>query len=266
MFRNLSRHFGSITDTRVVTDPWGLEPPLKLEILRENHPEWVAWKNDNGFSGEEYQRDLLRAQVKTRVDQPGRTAGKRGVRARARAMDQVIDQVVDGMVTRIKAAAVDTSALEKLKEGLAAIAIKRVLSGLVEAEATCAACGKVFVPERGDAPCPGCKASEWTLGTERTIEDSIDARRRLLSNPVDREGLQLWVPATHVVQKSNERTGEIEEIEEDMPFGGQAVGDAIASWLMSEMEDQEAFRQRMVEAGTKNSEPALASSPASGKP
>lgn len=261
MFRNISNHFGGITDVRVATDPWGLDPPLEVEILRADHPDWVEWKKQNGFTGEEITQELLRAQVRRSLEP---AAGKTGVRARARAMDSVVDDTVDRMAARIKASAEDGSKLEKLKEGLATVGIRRVVSGLSVADARCA-CGNTFTPEHGDDACTACGGHDWQFVDEKPVDDSVEARRKLLANVKDREGDPLWVPLTKKVQEADEdAAGELVEVDKPVPFGGQPVGDAIAAWLLSAMDEQEKFRKEFVERALGNSAPAPASSPVPG--
>lgn len=261
MFRNISRHFGAITDTRVITDPWGLG--LQLEVLRAEHSTWVAWKAEHGLGGDDFEKELLRAQVRRTLEPPaGARLKKGGVAAGAGA---IVDQTVERMHAKLRAVRQDASLLERIKEGLATVAIRRVVAGLAEAvAATCAACGAEFLPEHGDDPCPTCGAREWRFTEQREVPDTVETRRKLLANPVDSDGNQLWVPLNQKVRKPNPETGIEEEVEELTPFGGQPVGDAIAAWILAEMEAQEKFRKDYVEDALGNSAPAPASSAAPG--
>jgi hypothetical protein len=264
MFRNISRHFGAITDTRVISDPWGLG--LQLEVIRSEHSSWTTWKAEHGLAGDDFEKEMLRAQVRRSLEPPaGARLKKGGVAAGSGA---IVDQTVERMHAKLRAVHQDATLLERIKEGLATVAIRRVVAGLVEGVAACTACGNRFQPEHGDDPCPAeaCGAREWEIAEEREVPDNVEARRRLLSNPRDRDGNPLWVPATRKVVKANPETGLEEEVEETTPFGGQAVGDAIAAWILSEMEEQEKFRKDYVENALGNSVPAPASSPASGTP
>lgn len=198
---NIAKHFGTIHDTRVITDPWGIG--LQVEILRAGHPDWQKWLADNYTDG--LASGMLKEVVRLQMER----------RAKAGSADE--EKMLDAAAARVVASSRERDEkaknFDKLKDGIADILIRSVPSGL-------------------------------SSPTGETIQFSREAARALVANPTDEAtGLLIWVPETRPGKDGKP---------EPMPFGGQPVGDAIATWLMDEAAKSEAFYSRYLEAASGN--------------
>lgn len=219
-----AKPFGALLDSRVIYDPWGLG--LALEIIRDGIEAWQVWLKGNSPDSPEV-REYLAALWQLN------TANNRGGRLKTK----LTEEEIQARAAQRAAAKIDLSArseaLARLKPGLATVAILRIVEG-ESAHVRCTACGNRWELDQDGEPCPKCGDLAYVDDPE-PIPSTPENIAALLANTTDAEGRIRYL-------------GKYDEEDNEVPFGDQAVGDAIAAWVLDEMAATEKFRADAVAA------------------
>lgn len=188
-----TRHFGSISDSRWVEDPWGMG--FRFKIRRDGCEPYQEWLKEGAASGSKLMERILKGLLTESFATAGRRQRRKGKRSMDRAM---VERAIAN--TKFEAGDLTSQELEEMKPG---VAEHLVLDWSGPAE----------VLEEG---------------TERPLECTHENVLAWMENRQDERGLPHWVP-------------EYSEDGEEIPYGGQPLGDAWADFFLTEAADAQAF-------------------------
>jgi hypothetical protein len=231
--RNRSKHFSAVLDSRLWSDPW--EYGVKLEILREGADAWRDFLSQNGLADSPLLKSYIQQQwaISEKNQQGGRFKSKM-------TPTQVREAAAKAALESTDMDAANRKTLERLKPGLVAIGIVRVVE-CPSSHMLCtnAACGNRWEAEIGQLACPKCGDLAAIEDPENLAKPTGDAaadakiqaelKERLLENITDAGGHVLLIDRK-------------DEAGDDVPQGGNPVGDGMALAILIAMKEQEAFR------------------------
>lgn len=269
--RTLKGHFSGLTDSRMVSDPWGIG--FTVGVLRAGAKAWQDWKEKHGLQGSRMTDTLIRLGIKASVAQLVGGGGedakdsKKGFRQRRRATraqqaridpGQIISQQVDELpADKLRA---DPAELNRTKAGIAAVLMTDGWAGVLDDETGAPAEFSLgnrlrFVGWDGFlVQVPGGLGAGEYAGLEgdhfldrdqygaltfadklsRAINSGVATVEQFKGNPRDENDRVLFV-------------------DEDSEYGPNAMGDAIALWLLDDSEATEEFRADFVEGAVQDS-------------
>ena len=237
-------HFASVTDTHTATDPWKMG--ISVEVLRNDHPDWVLWQKENNANAGGLMATITKTATRSAV-RVMMVQGAKGFRAAPKktkaqeaqaeaAADQgddgeeqqdaltrkVVDKVLDDMSDEQLEALVQTD-VNAIKPGVALVLLKS-WSGVVEPGNIAIECtlhnrlrflGWDGMLAEKDGEAPKFFSREQVAKLDGGQISSAFTVTEFTGNPRKADG-SLWVcPA-------------------GMKFGGVGVpvGDAITMWLL----------------------------------
>lgn len=123
LFGDLSEHFGSVLDTQIFSDPWGMG--IKAEVLRESHPDWKGWRKKNvpDEGGKELQKAMRRATLEQAMKGGG---GKQTYKRSGLGAEPDTAAIVERAVELMPESDAPRFGLEDLKPGIASVLLRKM--------------------------------------------------------------------------------------------------------------------------------------------
>lgn len=249
-------HFATVTDTHVAEDPWKMG--ISVEVLRSDHPDWIAWQKENNASAGGLMATITKTATRTAV-RTMMVDGARGFRtaprktkaqveaaqgAEAALEDQeeqqdtlaekIVDKVLNDMSDDQLEALVQTD-VNTIKPGVALVLIKS-WGGVVEpgnVPIECSLHNRLrFVGWEG-----------FLVEVEGKVSRFIN--RAQASALIDSEGGTV----TEFTGNPRKKDGSLWVCPAGLKFGGVGVpvGDAITMWLISESGTGTVSRAKILE-------------------